>query len=158
MAKSSKDYGVAIECFQKALTEHRNLDTLKELMMQNFRRMRSMQLTLLLVQKANSDVSQGEREGSFAVDPGGESEELIKRQEEEKSCPVDIVISNPHSTEVGSGTGLETLNNKQVVAEDYRGAESEKIPQNGNTGAELPLNCDDYSSAVALENFGMEKL
>ncbi|GAB2251544.1 hypothetical protein Droror1_Dr00004391 [Drosera rotundifolia] len=108
--------------------------------------------------KADSDVSQGEREGSFAVDPGGESEELIKRQEEEKSCPVDTVISNLHSTEVGSGTGLETLNSKQVVAEDYRSAESEKIPQNGNTGAELPLNCDDYSSTVALVNFGMEKL
>ncbi|GAB2217454.1 hypothetical protein Droror1_Dr00000646 [Drosera rotundifolia] len=108
--------------------------------------------------RADSDVSQGEREGSSAVDPCGESEELIKRQEEEKGCPVDTVISNPHSTEVGSGTGLETLNSKQVVAEDYGGAESEKIPQDGNTGAELPLNFDDYSSAAALEILGMEKL
>ncbi|KAL9249366.1 Hsp70-Hsp90 organizing protein 2-like protein [Drosera capensis] len=31
MAKSSKDYDVAIEVFQKALTEHRNPDTLKKL-------------------------------------------------------------------------------------------------------------------------------
>lgn len=108
--------------------------------------------------RADSDVSQGEREGSSAVDPCGESEELIKRLEEEKGCPVDTVISNPHSTEVGSGNGLETLNGKQVVAEDYGGAESEKIPQDGNTGAELPLNFDDYSSAAALEILGMEKL
>jgi stress-induced-phosphoprotein 1 len=31
LAKSSKDYDVAIETFQKALTEHRNPDTLKRL-------------------------------------------------------------------------------------------------------------------------------
>ena len=31
MAKSSKDYEPAIEAFQKALTEHRNPDTLKKL-------------------------------------------------------------------------------------------------------------------------------
>lgn len=31
MAKCSKDYEPAIECFQKALTEHRNPDTLKKL-------------------------------------------------------------------------------------------------------------------------------
>lgn len=31
MAKSSKDYEPAIETFQKALTEHRNPDTLKKL-------------------------------------------------------------------------------------------------------------------------------
>jgi tetratricopeptide (TPR) repeat protein len=31
LAKSSKDYDVAIETFQKALTEHRNPDTLKKL-------------------------------------------------------------------------------------------------------------------------------
>ena len=31
MAKVSKDYEPAIECFQKALTEHRNPDTLKRL-------------------------------------------------------------------------------------------------------------------------------
>lgn len=31
MAKSSKDYDPAIEAFQKALTEHRNPDTLKRL-------------------------------------------------------------------------------------------------------------------------------
>ena len=31
LAKTSKDYDVAIETFQKALTEHRNPDTLKRL-------------------------------------------------------------------------------------------------------------------------------
>lgn len=31
MAKCSKDYDLAIETFQKALTEHRNPDTLKKL-------------------------------------------------------------------------------------------------------------------------------
>jgi stress-induced-phosphoprotein 1 len=31
LAKCSKDYDVAIEAFQKALTEHRNPDTLKKL-------------------------------------------------------------------------------------------------------------------------------
>lgn len=31
MAKCSKDYDIAIETFQKALTEHRNPDTLKKL-------------------------------------------------------------------------------------------------------------------------------
>lgn len=31
MAKCSKDYDPAIEAFQKALTEHRNPDTLKKL-------------------------------------------------------------------------------------------------------------------------------
>lgn len=31
MAKTSKDYEPAIEAFQKALTEHRNPDTLKKL-------------------------------------------------------------------------------------------------------------------------------
>lgn len=31
MAKTSKDYEPAIETFQKALTEHRNPDTLKKL-------------------------------------------------------------------------------------------------------------------------------
>lgn len=31
LAKCSKDYDVAIETFQKALTEHRNPDTLKKL-------------------------------------------------------------------------------------------------------------------------------
>lgn len=31
LAKCSKDYDVAIEAFQKALTEHRNPDTLKRL-------------------------------------------------------------------------------------------------------------------------------
>jgi len=31
LAKTSKDYDVAIETFQKALTEHRNPDTLKKL-------------------------------------------------------------------------------------------------------------------------------
>ncbi|KAL9270833.1 hypothetical protein AKJ16_DCAP23965 [Drosera capensis] len=105
-----------------------------------------------------ADGNQGEREGSSAVDPCGESEELIKRQEEEKGCPADTVISNPHSTKIGSGTGLETLNSEQVVAEDNGVTESDKIPQDGNTGAELPLNFDDYSSAAALEILGMEKL
>ena len=31
LAKNSKDYDIAIEAFQKALTEHRNPDTLKRL-------------------------------------------------------------------------------------------------------------------------------
>lgn len=31
MAKTSKDYDLAIEAFNKALTEHRNPDTLKRL-------------------------------------------------------------------------------------------------------------------------------
>lgn len=31
LAKTSKDYDLAIEAFQKALTEHRNPDTLKKL-------------------------------------------------------------------------------------------------------------------------------
>lgn len=31
LAKTSKDYDIAIETFQKALTEHRNPDTLKKL-------------------------------------------------------------------------------------------------------------------------------
>jgi stress-induced-phosphoprotein 1 len=31
LAKNSKDYDIAIETFQKALTEHRNPDTLKRL-------------------------------------------------------------------------------------------------------------------------------
>ena len=31
LAKSSKDFDIAIETFQKALTEHRNPDTLKKL-------------------------------------------------------------------------------------------------------------------------------
>lgn len=31
MARCSKDYDIAIETFQKALTEHRNPDTLKKL-------------------------------------------------------------------------------------------------------------------------------